>query len=334
MAKLLPSPHNCYFLFNFSRLPLVRNLLENYAGPEILTSFDLSTLRISSGSFVDDELRQSQADLLFEADLLPQTQQTPPRRAIRSGPETGFLRLLLEHKSYQDSETPFQVMKYQMRVWEQQMRAGEPRTPIVSMVLYHGEHPWNTHRSLQSLLDYPLTLRPCSPDLTFPIIDLCAMRDEEIRGEPLLQFTLRLLKYIRSPTLEEQLDDLLAQLALALKFPLDLDILRAVLIYLHTATSRLTMSQITQSFQTVFQSIGQPVPGSVGELLIQQGMEKGMEKGMKKGVEKGTFIGKIQLLEELLGAEPTAREKLEGRSLEELSTQAATLQSQLIRRQS
>lgn len=38
--------------------------------------------------------------------------------------------------------TPFQVLRYKLRIWERDVRAGEGLRPIVPVVVYHGQEKW------------------------------------------------------------------------------------------------------------------------------------------------------------------------------------------------
>ena len=43
----------------------------------------------------------------------------------------------------------------------------------------------------------------------------------------------------------------------------------------------------------------------IEEIWLEEGMEKGIEKGIAKGITSGEWMGKVQLLETLLGRTPT-----------------------------
>ena len=62
---------------------------------------------------------------------------------------------------------------------------------------------------------------------------------------------------------------------------------------------------------------------------LEKGREEGLEKGLEKGLERGALVGKIQLLEQLLGAASNATESLPRRSTEELTTLLSNLQQRL-----
>ncbi len=66
----------------------------------------------------------------------------------------------------------------------------------------------------------------------------------------------------------------------------------------------------------------------------EQGMEKGMEKGREEGRQEGEFLGKIRILQELLGDEPSSPEDLDERTIGELSEILADLQQRLRSRES
>jgi predicted transposase/invertase (TIGR01784 family) len=71
---------------------------------------------------------------------------------------------------------------------------------------------------------------------------------------------------------------------------------------------------------------------------MQEGMEKGREEGQKEGRnegrKEGELLGKIRILQELLGEEPSSSESLDERKIGELSEILADLQQRLRSRES
>jgi len=61
----------------------------------------------------------------------------------------------------------------------------------------------------------------------------------------------------------------------------------------------------------------------------EEGRQEGREEGIEAGREEGVLIGKIQLLQQLLGETPTATDLLSQRSREELNSLLAQLQERL-----
>src|SRR5690606_16857012 len=106
--------------------------------------FELSSLEAVGESFVDDELRQTQSDLVFTVPL------------VAGG--AAVVYLLFEHKSYADRLTVFQMLKYVVRINERRLREGLPLCCVVPLVVYHGPTGWNVARTIDQLIDVPLPL--------------------------------------------------------------------------------------------------------------------------------------------------------------------------------
>lgn len=77
-------PHDALFKAAFRDPDAARSLLHVALPREVLEALELSTLRLTEGSFVNDELRERFADLLLE---------------VTSCGEPTLLHVLVEHKS-------------------------------------------------------------------------------------------------------------------------------------------------------------------------------------------------------------------------------------------
>ena len=93
-----PSPHDSLFRAVFSDPVHAQSLLRDQLPNNIAGLLADTPPRIVDGSFVDEDLRKSQADLLMEVDLA-------------SG-GSAFVYVLVEHKSYPDAEVVLQVLGY------------------------------------------------------------------------------------------------------------------------------------------------------------------------------------------------------------------------------
>jgi flagellar biosynthesis/type III secretory pathway protein FliH len=67
---------------------------------------------------------------------------------------------------------------------------------------------------------------------------------------------------------------------------------------------------------------------------LDSARQQGMEEGMEKGMEKGETVGKIQVLQELLGDELTPTANLRKLEIGNLSAILADLQQRLRSRES
>ena len=114
----LPSPHSRFFQYSFSNIGLARDFLKSQLASRVLDYLDLSTLEIVTGSFIDDQLRESQSDLLFSVApkqaMLDSLMVGSPPRFSRV-----LIYVLLEHKSHPDPMTPFQMLRC---IWDERIR--------------------------------------------------------------------------------------------------------------------------------------------------------------------------------------------------------------------
>ncbi len=160
----MPTPHDALFKQVFSQ-PYHAAAELRCVLPEVVSRhIDWETLELQPGSFVDDELRERHADLLY---------------SVRLAGRGALVYVLLEHKSEPDSLTPFQLLVYAVRIW-QRFRRENPKArklpPIVSVVVHHGEAGWSSGTELLDVLDLDPTLRsdlgPYLPNLRFVLDDL------------------------------------------------------------------------------------------------------------------------------------------------------------------
>src|SRR5690625_3721170 len=61
---------------------------------------------------------------------------------------------LFEHKSYEEKNISFQLLKYMIEIWENKLNKEKTdELPIViPLVVYHGKQKWNIKRTLGDLL--------------------------------------------------------------------------------------------------------------------------------------------------------------------------------------
>src|SRR5918996_529656 len=133
MAEEIHHPHDLMVRAVLSDLTEASSFLRAHLPDEVSQGLNWSTLRLAEGSFVDDDLRGSETDLLYEIERV-------------SSQDTVWLYVLLEHQSTPDRWMRFRLLKYCCRIWEQSFRdQPEQRElrPIVPLVFYQGERSWS-----------------------------------------------------------------------------------------------------------------------------------------------------------------------------------------------
>jgi len=154
------NPHDRFVRFMLGRPETAISYLKRHLPPDCVSQLELAGLRPVSQSFVDQTLRESFSDLVFEVPL------------VAGG--SAMVVILFEHKSYPDPMTAFQVLRYQVRVLERRARDGLPLCCVIPLVLYHGEQRWNVARTLTDLIAVPGPLRRFIPQFELPLLDFRA----------------------------------------------------------------------------------------------------------------------------------------------------------------
>jgi hypothetical protein len=135
----IKSPHDSFCKEIMSRLEVAADFLANYPPPDVVGALGLTRLELVKDSFVDEELRKHFSDLLYRAPML------------ESG--DAFIYILFEHKSKSDQWIAFQLLRYEIKIWEPIARRREGKLPpIFPMVFYHGQERWNAPRDFVGLI--------------------------------------------------------------------------------------------------------------------------------------------------------------------------------------
>ncbi|HEX5083364.1 MAG TPA: Rpn family recombination-promoting nuclease/putative transposase [Blastocatellia bacterium] len=117
MSDLI-NPHDRFFKDLLSRQETAVDFLSNYLPSEIVAALDLTAPEMVKDSFIDEELRQHFSDLLYRVNLK------------RGG--DALVYILFEHKSSPDEWVAFQLLRYEVRIWESERRNGAEKLPMIS----------------------------------------------------------------------------------------------------------------------------------------------------------------------------------------------------------
>ena len=140
MADELHQPHDKLFRAVFSDTAEAAALLQAALPDFVRDQVDWATLTLLDGTFLDDELRESESDLLY------QVEYTGTRQPV-------WLYALLEHQSSPDKWIRLRLLKYCCRIWDQFSRRPEQsQLPVVvPVVFYQGTRGWTYSTELADL---------------------------------------------------------------------------------------------------------------------------------------------------------------------------------------
>jgi len=298
----IQNPHDALFRGVFGDPQRAAELLRSVMHDD-LPAADWSSLERIDASFVDEELRDSQADLLFRAKVAART---------------CCFYILFEHKAGPARFAMFQLMRYVVRIWEQ-CRADDPAAthlPLVLPILVHtGDGPWPSPSTLTELLDAKgasAALLAMQPTFTCKLFDLGATDETVLRRRRLAVQTLLPLLHL------QQLRRQVATAALLLAWrPLFLrllavpggqQIMNRLCSYVATVSNddpkrvRAAYARISKTSEEQYMTIA--------EKLIQEGQREGQRKGIRegqrKGLQQGVQLAMLTLIEQRFGSAPPA----------------------------
>jgi hypothetical protein len=161
----------------------------------IVERCDWSTLKLSDRTYVDEKLRETHSDLLYE---------------IQIGRHKAVIYVLLEHKSECDARTIVQLFVYVgqiLKKYAEEDEGEEVRLPVVlPMILHHSKTGWTAATELAALYGEALEEEPGlkghAPNLKCSLMDVSHVSDEELKAMALgavTTLTLWALRDARSP---------------------------------------------------------------------------------------------------------------------------------------
>ena len=269
------NPHDRFFKEIFSRREVAVDFLRNYLSAEVLNCLDEETLRISKDSFIDKELAVSSSDLLYEVNL-------------KDGSDA-YVYLLFEHKSFPEPLIAFHLLRYMVKIWEQDLKTRKGTLshefpPIIPLVLYHGASRWNVARQFSLFFRCPEELKSFLPDFRYALYDMSSYSHDEIKGMVLLKVTLLLFRYIFHKELRDRLPEILCLLSELKGKHSGLEYLETVLTYLSSGTDKVDEDDIRQAVEKAFLPIGGEIMPTLAEKWMEQGFQQGIQQGVQQGI--------------------------------------------------
>ncbi|AKP28229.1 conserved hypothetical protein [Leptospira interrogans serovar Manilae] len=111
------------------------SFFKNSLPEKVIELLDLNGLELTQSSFISENLKEEQTDLLFQIPL-------------KSGKKANVY-LLFEHKSYLDEAVFSQLLGYISAIYKSQFKTDKRYSVVIPFVFYHGERTWTLGNSFQ-----------------------------------------------------------------------------------------------------------------------------------------------------------------------------------------
>lgn len=280
--KNTPTPHDATFRQFLTQPNVARDFMQLHLPAELRAICDLSTLKLESGSFVEDDLRQYFSDVLY---------------SLKTTAGDGYIHVLIEHQSTPDRHMAFRLIRYAVAAMQRHLEAGHKKLPLVIPVLFYtgkrSPYPYST-RWLDEFNDPAQAERLYSG--AFPLVDVTVIPDDEIMTHRSMAALTLLQKHIHQRDIAT-LTDRLATLLMAdyLSSPQ----VTALIHYLLQAGE-------SADYEAFVRELAQRVPQhgdalmTIAQQLEQKGIEKGIQLGEQRGKEKGERDAALKIARSLL----------------------------------
>ncbi|EMS88820.1 Rpn family recombination-promoting nuclease/putative transposase [Leptospira noguchii] len=137
------------------------SFFKNSLPEAVIELLDLNGLELTQSSFISENLKEEQTDLLFQIPL-------------KSGKKANVY-LLFEHKSYLDDSIFSQLLGYISAIYKSQYRVDKKYSVVIPFVFYHGERTWTLGNSFQNrfiLSKNEEVFKKYIPDFELELFDL------------------------------------------------------------------------------------------------------------------------------------------------------------------
>jgi len=290
--KFTPTPHDAVFRQFLHEKETAQDFFEIWLPDEIKALCDFTTIKIESGSFVDEEMKAYQSDILYSL----QTQKGK-----------GYLYILIEAQSTPDKLSAWRLMRYSMAAMQRHLDAGHKKLPLVFPVLFYcGEkspHPYSTYW-MDCFEDRVLAERIYTQP--FRLADVTTLDDGEILQHRRMALLELIQKNIRRRDMSELLDSIVQ--VLSYNEYTENQVIMMMNYLIQEGNAKNPMQFITEiakqsekhegTLMTMAQALRQEGKFEGIQEGVQKGIQEGIQKGIQEGIQKGVQKGKIEGIQE------------------------------------
>jgi hypothetical protein len=203
----------------FSHKEVIRDLICGFVKQDWINELDFDSLERVSDSFVTDDIRDREDDIIWR---------------LRLGPSWIYVYLLIEFQSTVDNTMAIRIMTYigllyQDLIKTKKVLSGEKLPPVLPIVLYNGAPRWNAPVEVSELIAHVAGgLEIYKPHLRFLLLDEGAYKDHELA--PLKNLVAAIFRLENSPS-PEKMKEILIALLEWLNFPEQQHLVRAFIVW-------------------------------------------------------------------------------------------------------
>ena len=282
----LSNPHDSLFQKALADKRVAEDFFRQWLPSNIQSLMDWEALAPCQTTFLDEELRRSAGDVLYQTSFQGQS---------------GYLYILAEHQSTVDSLMAFRLLKYTVRIMEYHLdqNNSSAELPIVyPLVFYHGQEPYTGATDIFELFGPHQALARETLFKPFQLVDVTKISDQELK-QHLWSGTLAFIfKHIFVSDLLTILQGLRVQLV-TLKGAEGTQYIGILLKYLSKRAKIRDTKQAYAFLKEAFTDTSMEADmTTLADYLKEEGFKEGLSRGLSQGIEKEKKYMAIKLLQE------------------------------------
>jgi len=306
--KDIHNPHDKLFRAAMQHPEVAREFLLAHCPPQILKYIDLNTVKVCPNSFIDEELKLLQSDVLLEATL------------IGSG---GTIYILIEHQSWPDPTMPLRTRKYEVKICDSHFaksksKSGMPIPLILTIVFYTGKKPYNAPKTLCEMYGDNTELMREINQIQNPVIEVKSLAETEL----IKNLYSGTMEFIMRPQFRENVTQELPHIAQNLS-QLVLEGQGHYVLQLLSYIAAIDNEK--RGSHEIIEIIGNNLPSKSGENIVdfaEMLRDEGRQEGWQKGLLTGAHEANLKTAKQLLidGVDPVFVVRATGLPIEEIRT--------------
>ncbi len=285
--------HSYKHLFMHKRM--VKDLITGFIREPWVRRLDFSTLERCNGSYVSDDLREREDDMVWR---------------VRWGRKWVYVYVLLEFQSTVDWFMAIRVMAYiyllyQDLIKSKKVKKGQKLPIVLPIVLYNGDKDWTAPVRVQDLIESVQgDLARFRKPLEYLLLEERRFSKSELRAGPnLVSLLFRLEQSADAGEICQVLDEFTPWLE-ATEIE---DVKRSFLLWIKRVVladkpdddqsqKELSLQEVQTMLAERLKKRDQQLVARARRKALAEGKKKGIEKGIKKGIEKGIEKGREETL--------------------------------------
>ncbi len=259
-------PHDALFKSFLTDIDIAQEFLQFHLPPYLQKECDFSTLKLVSGAFVQSNLSQRFADIIYSAD---------------SPDGEDKLYILIEHESMASALPPFKLSRYLNGIMQQHLDEGNKQLPAVfEIIFYRGERPYaGPTNYLNCFKRKQLAQKRFGMPESIQVLDLSTIPDEEIKCYKRMAALALAQKYIGTRNLM-QFAPMLTELMQC--HPLPVEKFRHLIYYLVEEGRDDDKRFLQFLMENVRQCREDKEMRTLGQLLRDEGRQEGQQEGERQ----------------------------------------------------